>query len=136
MDMEVPEATTDGVSIADRDDFIEKYIESEKAKFGRDIDRATAEAEVDEWLLKQATFAPAKTRCAGTRLTSPMTPRGAPDARAVLTSRNACETLFGAQWHRSRPGCARIRRCLWRWPVLRNLVDVPRCVHSLSPFYI
>ena len=63
MDLEVPEATADGDSIADREDFINKYMASERSKFGRELDRATAEAEVDEWLLKQATFAPAKTRC-------------------------------------------------------------------------
>lgn len=61
MDLEVPDSTVDGMSIADREDFVVKYIESEKAKFGREIDRTTAEAEVNEWLLKQATYAPAKT---------------------------------------------------------------------------
>jgi len=61
MDLEIPESTLEGVSISDREDLIMQYVESEKAKFGREIDRATAEAEVDEWLLKQATFAPAKT---------------------------------------------------------------------------
>lgn len=61
MDMEVPEATLTGQEIADREDFIAKYIASEKQKFGREIDRATAELEVDEWLLKQAVNAPAKT---------------------------------------------------------------------------
>lgn len=61
MDLEVPEATLDGVDITDRDDMIAKYIVSEKEKFGRVIDQATAEAEVDAWLLKQATYAPAKT---------------------------------------------------------------------------
>ena len=40
---------------------VAKYIVSEKEKFGREIDQATAEAEVDEWLLKQATYAPTKT---------------------------------------------------------------------------
>ena len=30
-----------------------QYIESEREKFGREIDVATAEREVDEWLLKQ-----------------------------------------------------------------------------------
>jgi hypothetical protein len=38
-----------------------RYIVSEKEKFDRDIDRATAEREVDEWLLQQATNAAAKT---------------------------------------------------------------------------
>ena len=61
MDLEVPEQTLTGQAIEDREDFIDQYIASEKAKFDRDIDRATAEAEVDEWLLKQATYAPAQT---------------------------------------------------------------------------
>lgn len=64
MDMEVPEATLDGQSLADRDDMVAKYIVSEKEKFGREIDQATAEAEVDEWLLKQATYAPGQTSTA------------------------------------------------------------------------
>ena len=64
MDLEVPDATLDGLSIADRADFVDKYIASERAKFGRQLDRETAEREVDEWLLKQATFAPAKTSSA------------------------------------------------------------------------
>lgn len=55
MDAEVPDATLEGMSIADREDFIVQYVASEKEKFGREIDRATAEAEVDEWLLRQAT---------------------------------------------------------------------------------
>ena len=61
MEMEVPETTADGEAIASREDMIEKYMESERAKFGREIDRVTAEGEVDEWLLKQATYAPSKT---------------------------------------------------------------------------
>ena len=61
MDLEVPEQTVEGTSIADREDLIEQYIASEKAKFGREIDRGTAEAEVDEWLLKQATNATGQT---------------------------------------------------------------------------
>lgn len=61
MDLEVPEATLGGDSISDRDDLVKKYIASEKDKFGRDVDQATAEAEIDEWLLKQATYAPSKT---------------------------------------------------------------------------
>ena len=61
MDMEVPDTTLDGQKLADRADLVAKYIASEKEKFGREIDQATAEAEVDEWLLKQATFAPQKT---------------------------------------------------------------------------
>ena len=61
MDLEVPDETLEGTEIADREDFIDKYITSEKAKFGREVDRATAEAEVDEWLLRQATYAPAQT---------------------------------------------------------------------------
>ena len=63
MEMEVPETTADGEAIASREDMIVKYMESERAKFGREIDRVTAEGEVDEWLLKQATYAPSKTRC-------------------------------------------------------------------------
>ena len=35
-------------------DFIEKYIESEKAKFGRELTLEEAELEVDAWLLKCA----------------------------------------------------------------------------------
>jgi len=61
LDLEVPDATADGDAIANREDMIEKYIISEKEKFNRDIDRATAEREVDEWLLQQATNAAAKT---------------------------------------------------------------------------
>ena len=61
MNMEVPETTLDGAAIGDRDDMVAKYILSEKEKFGRVIDQATAEAEVDAWLLKQATYAPAQT---------------------------------------------------------------------------
>lgn len=64
MDLEVPDATLSGDSINDREDLIIKYIASEKDKFGRDIDRATAEQEVDEWLLKQATYAPGQTSTA------------------------------------------------------------------------
>lgn len=60
MDFEVPSVTLEGTSIQDRADFVSQYIESEKAKFGREIGRAEAEAEVDAWLLKQATAAPAK----------------------------------------------------------------------------
>lgn len=33
-------------------DFIQKYIESEKAKFGREVSAEEAEREVDAWLLK------------------------------------------------------------------------------------
>jgi hypothetical protein len=61
MDLEVPSVTLEGTSIQNRDDFVRQYIESEKAKFGREIGLAEAEAEVDAWLLKQATAAPAKT---------------------------------------------------------------------------
>ena len=61
MALEVPDATLEGSSITDRDDLIQQYIASEQEKFGRTLDLATAEAEVDEWLLKQATYAPAKT---------------------------------------------------------------------------
>ena len=61
MALEVPDATVDGASIADREDMIRQYITSEKEKFGRVIDAETAEAEVDEWLLRQATNASAKT---------------------------------------------------------------------------
>lgn len=61
MAMEVPNATAGGEGIADRDDFVQKYIASEKEKYGRDIDEATAEREVDAWLLKQATAATSKT---------------------------------------------------------------------------
>ena len=45
-------------------DMVAKYIISEKEKFGREVDQATAEAEVDAWLLKQATFAPSQTSTA------------------------------------------------------------------------
>ncbi len=61
MDLEVPERTADGSQIVNKEDFIAKYIVSEKEKFGRDIDEATAEAEVDQWLLEQATNASSKT---------------------------------------------------------------------------
>ena len=61
MELEVPDATLDGTEIANRDDMIVQYIASEKEKFGRDIDQATAEREVDEYLLKKATYAPAQT---------------------------------------------------------------------------
>jgi len=64
MDMEVPESALDGTSIKDRQDFIQKYIESEKAKFGREVSAEEAEREVDAWLLKQATYAPSKTSAA------------------------------------------------------------------------
>jgi hypothetical protein len=64
MALEVPEATLAGSAISDREDMIAQYILSEKDKFGRVIDQATAEAEVDEWLLKQATYAPSKTTAA------------------------------------------------------------------------
>lgn len=61
MAMEVPNATLSGEGIADRDDFVRQYIASEKEKYDRDIDVATAEREVDAWLLKQATAASSKT---------------------------------------------------------------------------
>ena len=61
MNAEVPDATLDGKPLSDRDDLVAQYMVSEREKFGREIDQATAEAEVDEWLLKQATLAPAKT---------------------------------------------------------------------------
>ncbi|KAL1520461.1 hypothetical protein AB1Y20_022042 [Prymnesium parvum] len=64
MAYEVPSSTLDGTSIDDREDFVTKYIESEKAKFGRELTREEAEREVDQWLLKQATFAPAKSTAA------------------------------------------------------------------------
>ena len=41
-------------------DFVRQYIASEKEKFGREVDEATAEREVDAWLLKQATAAPSQ----------------------------------------------------------------------------
>ena len=56
----MPVATIDGRGIEDKEDFIRQYRESEKAKYGREISREEAEAEVDEWLLRQATFAPSK----------------------------------------------------------------------------
>lgn len=59
MALEVPETTLEGDAIGDRADFVRRYIDSEREKFGREVDQATAEKEVDEWLLKQATFAPA-----------------------------------------------------------------------------
>ena len=91
MDLEVPEATADGASIADREDFINKYMASERSKFGREIDRATAEAEVDEWLLKQATFAPAKTRyvLAGRAPCEEVVP-SSPSVRAPEPSSQTC----------------------------------------------
>ena len=46
MALEVPDETLEGSKIADREDLIAQYIESERAKFGREIERATAEAEV------------------------------------------------------------------------------------------
>ena len=61
MAMEVPNATVGGEGIADRDDFVRQYIASEKERYDRDIDVATAEREVDAWLLKQATAATSKT---------------------------------------------------------------------------
>jgi|TARA_B100000524_G_scaffold200801_1_gene104556 hypothetical protein len=61
MDAEVPEATADGQEIGDKDDFVRKYIASEQEKFGRALEWDEAAKEVDEWLLKQATFAPSKT---------------------------------------------------------------------------
>ena len=60
MALEVPDETADGSAISDREDFVRQYIASEREKFGREIDQETAEKEVDEWLLKQATFAPSK----------------------------------------------------------------------------
>ena len=54
MDLEMPTETADGAGIQDKADFVRQYIASEKEKFGREIDEATAEAEVDAWLLKQA----------------------------------------------------------------------------------
>ena len=57
MDMQVPGATLDGASIEDREDFVTQYIASEKEKFGRELTRDEAAAEVDEWLLAQATSA-------------------------------------------------------------------------------
>ena len=38
----------------DREAFVTKYIEHEKETEGRELSRAEAEKEVDEWLLKQA----------------------------------------------------------------------------------
>jgi hypothetical protein len=64
MALEVPKATATGSEIADREDFIRQYIVSEQERFGREIDRATAETEVDEWLLKQATNASTQTTSA------------------------------------------------------------------------
>jgi hypothetical protein len=61
MNAEVPETTLEGKPLSDRDDLVAQYIVSEREKFGRELDQATAENEVDEWLLKQATLAPAKT---------------------------------------------------------------------------
>ena len=61
MNMEVPDSTLDGLKLEGRDDMVAKYIVSEKEKFGRDVDQATAEQEVDSWLLTQATYAPAQT---------------------------------------------------------------------------
>ena len=61
MDLEVPAQTLEGTAIKDRQDLIEQYVASELDKFGRIVDRKTAEAEVDEWLLKQATNAPNQT---------------------------------------------------------------------------
>merc|ERR1712194_211400 len=55
MDLEVPEQTVAGNDIQGREDFVRQYIESEREKFGR---------EVDEWLLKQATNASTKTSAA------------------------------------------------------------------------
>ena len=75
MDLEMPTNTLEGTEIDDREvgqirlqehglqrppdmpsralqDFILKYIESEKAKFGREVTREVAEQEVDAWLLK------------------------------------------------------------------------------------
>jgi hypothetical protein len=64
MDLEVPEQTVAGNDIQGREDFVRQYIESEREKFGREVDNATAEREVDEWLLKQATNASTKTSAA------------------------------------------------------------------------
>jgi len=64
MASEVPETTADGQEIRDREDFIAKYIISEKEKFGRELTYEEAALEVDTWLLKQATNAPAKTSSA------------------------------------------------------------------------
>lgn len=61
MEAEMPSSTLTGQAIQDREDFIVKYIASEKEKFGREISRKEAEAEIDAWLLKQATAAPSKT---------------------------------------------------------------------------
>lgn len=61
MAAEMPEKTIDGMDIGDKEDFIRKYIESEKEKFGRELEWDEASREVDAWLLKQATFAPSKT---------------------------------------------------------------------------
>lgn len=138
MDLEVPDSTVDGMSIADREDFVVKYIESEKAKFGREIDRTTAEAEVNEWLLKQATYAPAKTRCML---------RGAAGGGRHMDgqercgrSRAGCVALLGlapasprtlclprvcaacSQRRRPCPRRSRLHRCLRRRPLLRQQV--------------
>jgi hypothetical protein len=60
MDLEVPDATLEGKSIENRADFIAQYIQSEKEKFGREIDESAAAEEVDAWLLSQATNASSK----------------------------------------------------------------------------
>ena len=54
MELEMPSTTLDGASIDDRADFVAKYIVSEREKFGRELSVAEAEAEIDAWLLKQA----------------------------------------------------------------------------------
>ena len=120
MDLEVPEATADGDSIADREDFINKYMASERSKFGREIDRATAEAEVDEWLLKQATFAPAKTRyvLAGRAPCEEVVP-SSPSVRAPEPSSQTCVHRLALARPRHLTA-ARISRspCSSSWPPL------------------
>ncbi|EOD17566.1 hypothetical protein EMIHUDRAFT_199468 [Emiliania huxleyi CCMP1516] len=64
MEAEVPQTTLDGAPIAGRDDLIRKYIAAEKEKLGRELEWEEAAGEVDAWLLKQATAAPAKTSAA------------------------------------------------------------------------
>ena len=60
-----------------------QYIASEREKFGREVDNATAEREVDEWLLKQAR--PCPSRPAG--LATACLPDGQAGAPAAAATR-------------------------------------------------
>lgn len=106
-----------------------QYIASEREKFGREVDNATAEREVDEWLLKQAR--PCPSRPAG--LATACLPDGQAGAPAAAATRLApCACAGHQREHEDERGRHRSKRAGLRTGVWGRYLPALGGFESLS----